>query len=129
MQPHQYTGLNDAQVAQSRQQHGANILTPPARRPLWLQFLDKFSDPLIIILLVAGALSIGISLYEYYGLHKDGSVFFEPVGIFMAIILATGLGFFFEYKADREFAVLNQVNDDEQVQVCLLTHMAQPANA
>ena len=117
MQPLQYTGLNDAQVAQSRQQHGANILTPPARRPLWLQFLDKFSDPLIIILLVAGALSIGISLYEYYGLHKDGSVFFEPVGIFMAIILATGLGFFFEYKADREFAVLNQVNDDEQVQV------------
>ncbi len=82
-----------------------------------MRFLEKFKDPLIIILLVAGALSIGISCYEYLGLGKDTGVFFEPLGIFIAILLATGLGFIFELKADKEFALLNQVNDDEPVQV------------
>ncbi len=82
-----------------------------------MRFLEKFKDPLIIILLVAGALSIGISCYEYLGLGKDAGVFFEPLGIFIAILLATGLGFIFELKADKEFALLNQVNDDEPVQV------------
>lgn len=66
----QYSGLTDSEVLKSRQQHGINILTPPAKEPLWKQFLGKFSDPLIIILLVAGVLSIGISLYEYYGLGE-----------------------------------------------------------
>lgn len=112
-----YTGLSQAQVLQNRQQYGVNLLTPPEREPLWKKFLSKFTDPLIIILLVAGVLSIGISCYEYFGLHQDASVFFEPVGIFIAIILATGLAFIFEVKADREFAILNQVNDDEPVQV------------
>lgn len=113
----QYSGLSDTEVLESRRQHGINILTPPAKEPLWRQFLGKFSDPLIIILLVAGALSIGISLYEYYGLDEGAGVFFEPVGIFIAILLATGLAFVFEMKADREFALLNQVNDDEPYQV------------
>ena len=113
----QYSGLTDTEVLKSRQAHGINILTPPAKEPLWKQFLRKFSDPLIIILLVAGALSIGISLYEYYGLGESAGVFFEPVGIFIAILLATGLAFVFEMKADREFALLNQVNDDEPYQV------------
>ena len=112
-----YTGLSQAQVLQNRQQYGVNLLTPPEREPLWKKFLSKFTDPLIIILLVAGVLSIGISCYEYFGLHQDASVFFEPVGIFIAIFLATGLAFIFEVKADREFAILNQVNDDEPVQV------------
>ena len=112
-----YTGLSQAQVLQNRQQYGVNLLTPPEREPLWKKFLSKFTDPLIIILLVAGVLSIGISCYEYFGLHQDASVFFEPVGIFIAIFLATGLAFVFEVKADREFAILNQVNDDEPVQV------------
>lgn len=112
-----YKGLTDQQVLESRRLHGANVLTPPRREPLWRKFLKKFSDPLIIILLVAGILSIGISFYEYLGLHESRVVFFEPVGIFIAILLATGLAFLFEYKADKEFELLNQVNDDEPVQV------------
>ena len=112
-----YKGLTDQQVLESRRLHGANVLTPPQREPLWRKFLKKFSDPLIVILLVAGVLSIGISFYEYLGLHESRVVFFEPVGIFIAILLATGLAFIFEYKADKEFELLNQVNDDEPVQV------------
>lgn len=116
-QKQHFTGLTDAQVAESRSKHGVNILTPPEKEPLWKRFLGKFSDPLIIILLIAGALSIGISCYEFFALDEGGSVFFEPVGIFIAILLATGLAFIFELKADKEFALLNQVNDDEPVQV------------
>ena len=97
-----YTGLTEEQILKSRQEHGINVLTPPAREPLWKKFLRKFADPLIVILLVAGVLSIGISFYEYYGLGEGRSVFFEPVGIFIAILLATGLAFIFEVKADRE---------------------------
>lgn len=116
-QKHRYTGLSAAEVEQSRAQHGANVLTPPAKDPLWKQFLEKFTDPLIIILLIAGVLSIGISLYERFGLGEGAEVFFEPVGIFIAIFLATGLAFYFELQADKEFSLLNQVNDDEQVEV------------
>ncbi len=112
-----YTGLTDAQVLESRQKHGANILTPKKKDPLWKQFLEKFSDPLIIILMIAGALSIGISCYECFGLKQSATVFFEPVGIFVAILLATGLAFYFELQADKEFTILNQVNDDEPVTV------------
>lgn len=114
---HHYTGLTAREVAQSRSKYGENVLTPPAKAPLWLQFLDKFRDPLIIILLIAGALSILISYYEYFGLGDGPTVFFEPVGIFVAIMLATGLSFYFEYQADKEFAILNKVNDDEPVEV------------
>ncbi len=114
---HHYKGLSDAQVAESREKNGVNILTPADKDPLWKRFLEKFSDPLIIILLVAGVLSIGISCYEYWGLDEGAGVFFEPIGIFIAILLATGLAFIFELKADKEFALLNQVNDDEPVQV------------
>lgn len=112
-----YNGLSDAEVLESRRKHGVNILTPPEKEPLWKRFLEKFSDPLIIILLIAGILSVGISCYEYWGLEEGPTVFFEPVGIFIAILLATGLAFFFELKADKEFELLNQVNDDEPVQV------------
>ena len=111
------SGLTDAEVARSRAQYGANVLTPPAKESLFRQFLRKFNDPLIVILMIAGVLSVGISCYEYWGLHQGPQVFFEPVGIFMAILLATGLAFVFELKADKEFALLNQVNDDEGVQV------------
>ncbi len=113
----QLTGLTSTQVEESRLKHGSNILTPAKKESVWITFLKKFRDPLIIILLVAGALSVLISFYEYYGLGKGFAVFFEPIGIFIAIILATGLSFFFEYQAEKEFAILNQVNDDEPVQV------------
>ena len=112
-----YTGLTDAEVLESRKKYGVNILTPPEKEPLWKQFLGKFTDPLIIILMIAGVLSIGISFYEYFGLNEGFTVFFEPIGIFVAILLATGLAFYFELKADKEFAILNRVNDDEIVEV------------
>ena len=116
-QKHHYTGLTDAQVLESRRKNGANVLTPPEKEPLWKQFLDKFGDPLIIILMIAGALSIGISCYEFFGLGQGAAVFFEPVGIFVAILLATGLAFYFELQADKEFTILNQVNYYEPVEV------------
>lgn len=116
-QANSYVGLTQEQVIKSREEHGINILTPPKKDPLWRRFLEKFKDPLIVILLVAGVLSICISCYEYWGLGEGGGVFFEPVGIFMAIILATGLSFYFEMRADKEFEILNQVNDDEPVQI------------
>lgn len=112
-----YRGLTAEEVEESRRKHGVNVLTPPERESVFKLFLRKFNDPLIIILLIAGALSIGISCYEYYCLHHTARVFMEPVGIFAAILLATGLGFIFEYKAEKEFAVLNKINDEEPVQV------------
>jgi Ca2+-transporting ATPase len=114
---HHYVGLTDAQVLESRAKNGTNILTPREKESLWKRFLEKFTDPLIIILLIAGFLSIGISCYEYWGLGKEYTVFFEPIGIFIAILLATGIAFVFELKADKEFAMLNQVNDDELIEV------------
>lgn len=112
-----YTGLTDREVLLNRDLYGVNLLTPPQKKPIWKQFLEKFKDPLIIILLIAGTLSIGISCYEFWGLHQNANVFFEPIGIFIAVILATGLAFIFEQRANKEFELLNQVNDDEPVQV------------
>ena len=115
--PQPLTGLTDAEVVESRRLHGDNVLTPPAKEPLWRKFLAKLTDPLIIILLVAAALSIGIAFYEYFGLGHDATAFLEPIGILLAVVLATGLAFIFETKADREFDILNKVNDDEPVRV------------
>ena len=112
-----YKGLTDAEVSQSRKTYGANVLTPPKRNPWWLDFLAKFSDPLIIVLLIAGVLSVGISFYEYFGLGQDWKVFFEPMGILMAILLATGLAYVFERRANKAFNLLNRVSDDELVEV------------
>lgn len=102
-------GLNPQQVAQSRERYGSNSLTPAPRTPLWRLFLEKFSDPVIRILLIAAFLSLGISVVhgEYY----------ETIGIFCAIFLATGVSFWFEVDAARKFDILNQVNDDSPVRV------------
>ena len=115
--PDIHTGLTSAQVEENRIKYGVNILTPPPSEPLWHKFLGKFKDPLIIILLIAGALSIGIACWEYYSGESGIGAFAEPLGIFIAILLAPGLAFYFEEKAGREFDLLNQVNDDEPVQV------------
>ncbi|MBQ8227327.1 MAG: calcium-translocating P-type ATPase, PMCA-type [Bacteroidaceae bacterium] len=114
-----HTGLTQEEVLASRRQHGENVLTPPAKTPLWKQFLEKFQDPIIRILLLAFLASVGIACFEFF--HEgesqgDASAFFEPIGIFVAIILATGIGFWFEVKANRAFDILNQVNDDDPVQ-------------
>ena len=90
------TGLSLQEVEKSRAEHGENVLTPPAKTPLWKQFLEKFEDPIIRILLVALAASIGIAIFEFCHEGKGADVFFEPIGIFVAILLATGIGFWFE---------------------------------
>lgn len=114
---HNYIGLTDTEVVESRAQNGCNTLTPPPRTPWWKELLAKFSDPLIIILLVAGVLSVGIAIYEYIGLGQPWTVFFEPIGIFIAIALATGLAYAFESRANKAFRILNRVNDGEPVEV------------
>ncbi|MBQ1854199.1 MAG: calcium-translocating P-type ATPase, PMCA-type, partial [Prevotella sp.] len=113
--------------AESRRLYGTNVLTPVEKEPLWKRFLEKFADPLIVILLVAGLMSVGISFYEFFGLGADLSVFFEPVGIFMAVFLATTLAFIFEYKADREFSLLSQADDEQPVKVVRNGHVCQVA--
>ncbi|MDE6295840.1 MAG: HAD-IC family P-type ATPase, partial [Muribaculaceae bacterium] len=113
----QYAGLTDQQVRESRKIHGVNLLSEKTGTPWWKKLLKKFSDPLIIILLIAGAASIGISCYEYWMQDKGISVFFEPAGIIIAILLATILAFVFEHKADKEFSLLTQVNEHEPVTV------------
>ena len=114
----QYQGLSPEQVAESRRLHGENILTPPEKTSLWKQFLEKFEDPIIRILLVAWVLSMVIAGVHCWGPEAAGmSAFLEPLGIFFAIMLASCVGFFFEVKANRAFDVLNTVNDDILVTV------------
>jgi Ca2+-transporting ATPase len=111
-------GLTSLQVEESRLKYGANVLTPPARESLWKKFIEKFEDPIIRILLVAWLLSMIISCVHCWGPEQAGfSAFLEPIGIFFAIILASGIGFIFEVKAARAFDVLNTVNDDVMVTV------------
>ncbi len=110
-------GLTSQEVLESRHKHGANILTPPAKTPIWKQFIEKFNEPLIKILLVALCLSVGIAAYEVFGLQEGASAFLEPVGIFVAIVLATVIGFVLELNANKKFEMLNQVNDDVLVTV------------
>ena len=110
-------GLNQAQVEESRAKHGVNILTPPPKPSLWVKFFENFKDPMIRILLVALALSMGIAIYEFVSTDHGAQVFFEPTGIFVAIMLATGIGFALEVNANKKFEILNQVNDDVAVKV------------
>lgn len=114
----QIGGLTDEQVEESRRLHGENVLTPPAKVSLWEQFIEKFDDPIIRILLVAWVLSVGIACVHCFGPEQAGfSAFLEPLGIFFAIMLASCVGFFFEVKANKEFDILNTVNDEIQVTV------------
>ncbi len=93
-----------------------NIIPPPKPEPLWKGFLKKFADPLIIVLLVVFVFSSAVSLYEYA--HGSGTeVLFEPIGVLIALLLATGVGFILEVKAEREFRILNQTNDAAPVKV------------
>ena len=112
-----YQGLTEKQVLENRDKYGVNILTPPEKEPLWKQFLEKFSDPIIKILLVALVLSVGVACYQFFSGAEPASVFLEPVGILVAILLATCVGFAFEVSANKKFEILNQVNDDTMVQV------------
>ncbi|MCL3852620.1 calcium-translocating P-type ATPase, PMCA-type [Parabacteroides sp. GYB001] len=115
---HQYQGLTKQEVEESRRLHGENILTPPEKASLWSQFLEKFNDPIIKILLVAWLLSMIIAGVHCWGPEAKGfTAFLEPIGIFFAIMLASCVGFFFELKANKAFDILNTVNDDTFVKV------------
>ena len=118
-------GLSDQQVIESRARYGSNVLTPPAREPLWKQFLEKFNDPLIKILLVALVLSVALSVYECFWLNMGSSIFFEPLGIFVAILLATLVGFLVEVNANKKFRLLNQTDDHVMVKVMRAGHVTQ----
>jgi Ca2+-transporting ATPase len=104
-----FTGLTLAEVEASRQECGANVLTPPKRDPWWKLFLEKFDDPVIRILMIAAVIAIGVGII-------DGK-YFEGIGIIVAILLATILAFLNEYKANKEFDILNQVSDEVPVKV------------
>lgn len=177
-QRHHYTGLTDAQVLESRQKYGANVLTPPKEDSLWEQivevckhpiaitmasliilsiiaagllsasmggiiwmmpliitiatllilivgFFGGFGDPLFRILITAFVLSIGISIYEYEWNGATWTVFFEPIGIIVALVLATSIAYFLEKKNEKTFQSLNQTNDDTLVKVYRNDHMHQ----
>ncbi|MDO4755378.1 MAG: HAD-IC family P-type ATPase, partial [Parabacteroides sp.] len=122
----QYQGLTKQEVEESKRLHGENILTPPEKASLWSQFLEKFNDPIIKILLVAWGLSMIIAGVHCWGPEAKGfTAFLEPIGIFFAIMLASCVGFFFEVKANRAFDVLNTVNDDILVKVIREGHIYQ----
>ncbi len=110
-------GLTSFEVLSSRAKYGDNTLTPPVKPSLWRKFIEKFSDPIIIILLVALTLSVGVAIYQYASGLEGAHVFLEPVGIFVAVILATLIGFLFEVSADKKFEILNKVNDESLVKV------------
>lgn len=167
---HHYQGLTDAQVIESRQKYGVNILTPPEKETLWdvvkdvckhwisismfvlivatlvaatvlcssmgaiiwtmpaiitlgtlliliVGFFGGYDDPLFKILIMAFILSIGISVYEYVWTDKGLTTFFEPIGIIVALVLATGIAFFLERSNEKTFQSLNEVNDDTLVKV------------
>lgn len=121
----EYTGLTEAEVLKSRGKYGENVLTPPARTPMWKLFLEKFSDPIIRILLVALLLSIAVSVYHVATGEAGASALFEPAGIALAILLATVVGFLFEMSAAKKFDILNQVNDDLPVKVVRGGHIVE----
>ena len=125
-----HKGLTSQEVEESRRQHGTNILTPPKKTSLWFQFLEKFEDPIIRILLFAWVLAMIISAIHCWGPDQKGlEAFIEPVGIFFAIMLASTIGFFFEAKAAKAFEVLNQVNDDIPVTVIRNGHVSETTRA
>lgn len=104
-----YQGLSQEEVIKSREQHGKNLLTPPKQKKWWQLYLEKFKDPIIIILLVALGVSFVVGFIE--------CSLIESIGILVAIILATGVGFWMEYSAKKKFDILNQISDTENVKV------------
>lgn len=96
---------------------GKNLIPPPEKESLWKAYLDKFKDPLIVVLLVVFCFSVLVALYEVFYQQKGYSMLIEPLGILIALLLATGVGFVFEVKADKEFDVLNQIKNRRPIKV------------
>lgn len=112
---YRHVGLTDEQVRKSRTEYGVNLLTPPKRPSLWKLYLEKFEDPVVRVLLVAAFFSLVISIIE--------NEYAETIGIIAAILLATGIGFFFEYDANKKFDLLNAVSEDTLVKVMRNGHV------
>lgn len=110
-----HVGLTDEEVRRSRAEHGVNLLTPPKRPSLFKLYLEKFQDPVVKVLLVAALFSLIISIVE--------NEYAETIGIIAAILLATGIGFFFEYDANKKFDLLNAVNEETLVKVIRNGHV------
>lgn len=110
-------GLTAREVEESRRKYGDNVLTPPEKEPVWKQFLEKFQDPIIRILLIALLLSVAVSLYQLFTGAEGTEVLLEPLGIFVAVMLATTVGFLFEQSANKKFEILNQSEDESLVTV------------
>ena len=104
-----HLGLTDQEVLQNREKYGANLLTPPKRPSLLKLYLEKFEDPVVRVLLIAAVFSLIISVIE--------NEYAETIGIIAAILLATGIGFYFEYDANKKFDLLNAVNEETLVKV------------
>ena len=100
-------GLSDSEVLESRRLHGDNVLTPPKKVSLWKLYLAKYDDPIIKILLIAAAVSLGLAFFS--------GEFVETIGIFVAIILATTIGFYFERDAAKKFDVLTSLSEESTV--------------
>ena len=96
---------------------GKNIIPPPDKESLWKLYLEKFKDPIIIVLLVVFFFSILVAVYEIVYIDKGWEILIEPSGVLTALLLATGVGFIFELKADKEFEILNKVKDSRPVKV------------
>ena len=110
-----HLGLTDQEVLQSREKYGANLLTPPKRPSLLKLYLEKFEDPVVRVLLIAAVFSLIISVIE--------NEYAETIGIIAAILLATGIGFYFEYDANKKFDLLNAVNEETLVKVIRNGHV------
>ena len=109
------SGLATSRVSEMRATYGANAMTPPVREPFWKQYVKKFDDPIIKILLLAVAISTVVSAIK-------GSGLLDTIGIIIAILLATGIAFFNEYRSSREFDVLNAHRDDVAIKVIRDNH-------
>lgn len=117
MKQRHHTGLTDTQVFESRKRYGHNELTPPKKESSWVLLMEKFKEPLIVILLVAMTLSLVVSFYQYFEGTEGFSIFLEPIGIFFAVVLAIGVGFLFEQSANKKFDILNQEGESQPVKV------------
>ena len=105
----QIRGLSAQQVTERRRQHGENVLTPLPKPSLWSLYIEKYRDPIIQILLVAAAISLVFGFIE--------GEFIETIGIFLAIIFATSVGFYFERDAARKFDLLTELDEEQRVKV------------
>lgn len=106
---------SDSDVVQ--QGLGKNIIQQPKKKSLWLRYLEKFTDPIIIVLLVVFAFSIIVNLYEIFSMGRSWAAMLDSFGVLVALLLATGIGFVFEVRAEKEFDILNQVKNDRPVLV------------